>query len=107
MAGFDKILKKGKDKVKGPNTKMAKIQQFLGSLLFQVQSINNMYEKNDMHHIALKQEKCDTCAHATFVALVRDPDNPKQLIKYHQADWTAISDDVYRCKVCTAKKKGK
>lgn len=106
MAGFDKILKKGKDKVQGPTTKIGKIQQILGSLLYQIQSINYMYGKDDMHHIAIKQEKCDKCSLATFIALVRDPDNPKQLLKYHPSDWTAIADDIYRCDRCAGKKKG-
>ncbi len=100
MANFDQILKKG---VKSSgNTPVDKWEQLISAVLHFLQQFNNIYNKNQDHHIAVRHVNCKKCNLASFILLVRHRNDPKQLIKYHLNDWKSINadKDEYLCGGC-------
>jgi len=96
---FDKILRKGKKAVTNASPD-AIWKQYIGMVLYDLHRVNALYGKDEMHHIAIKQIKCDSCSVATFLAMVRDVSDPQRAIKFHLGEWRAIDDDHYLCPKC-------
>jgi hypothetical protein len=101
---FDTILKKAQKQAQtGGKTKKDKWQEMLSAMMAAVLQLNQMYGKDDMHHIALEQHMCANCNKAMFVILARDIGNEKRLMRFHPSGCKLQTDNTYRCEACAKK----
>lgn len=99
---FDKILKKGQDAAVSNPAKTTAWQNAIGLILHSLQQFNSIYPDPKNHHVAVKHICCDQCKLASFILLVRQKDNPKNLVKFHLHDWKVVNNekDKYLCGGC-------
>lgn len=102
MSNFDEILKKGKSKAKVSNTKTKKDvwKEHISVLITIMTRLNGMYGADDKHHFLVEQTKCQKCNKATYLVAIKNIEDPKQIIKYHNSAWKAVGKDVYHCDSC-------
>ena len=103
MANFDEILTKGKGKVKGSGgtkTKKDIWKENISLLITIMTKLNAMYGADDKHHFLVEQAKCGKCSKVTYLIAIRDIENNKQVIRFHNSSWKVVSKDTYHCDVC-------
>ena len=103
MANFDEILTKGKSKVKGSagtKTKKDLWKEHISLLITVMTKLNNMYGDDTKHHFLIEQAKCSKCGKATYLIAIRDIENHKQVIRFHNSSWKVVSKDTYHCEIC-------
>lgn len=103
MSNFDEILKRGKSKVRTSNSPKSKKdiwKEHISLLITIMTRLNGMYGVDDKHHFLVEQTKCQKCSKATYLVAIRNIEDTKQVIKYHNSSWKLIGKDAYRCESC-------
>jgi len=97
---FDEILKKAKGKVKGfGKTLDEEVKEQVTVIMQAVSKLQELYSHDTAHHLQIENIKCQKCNTASFKLHVRDPSNPKSVLKYSKQGWTSQAGK-YRCPKC-------
>lgn len=98
---FDDLLKKGKSKVEGINSKPESLlEDYIFDIMELAHKINALYGHDKAHHLHLEGIKCSKCNLTSFKLNVRDPKDPKRTLKYYRKGWKNIGKQKYRCPEC-------
>jgi len=97
---FDTIVKEGKDKVNTGKSKKDIWKDCISAMINLSTKLNAMYGIDDKHHFMLEHSKCQKCNRAAYLLAIKNIEDPKQIIRFHNSAWKVISKDVYHCEAC-------
>ena len=100
MNNFDDILKKAKGKVKGFGKSLEdEVKDLVAELMQNLTKLNSLYGHTTVHHLQVENIKCKKCNATSFKLHVRDPNNPKNTLKFSKKDWSG-RDGTFFCEKC-------
>lgn len=102
MTQFDDILKKAQKSVTTANSDPRKQWEgHIGSVLFFLDKINEMYSSKLTHHIqSIERVTCKNCKAASYMLVLYDVDHPLTLSKYYVFGWKSAGFGEYLCSNC-------
>ena len=100
MSNFNDILKRGKRVVNNNLSKDERLKKYLATVLFFLQSTNELYDDKYDHNILVSCVNCYKCNKASFIVTVSDLDGGSEIISYTQGLWKEKGQGDFYCPDC-------